>query len=279
MVKPLLLVSSLVLSFFFFGATDAQSAPQLPRREVAHYRVTYGLFGQVGELTLSLIPARSAPALRSVGVGSGSILGMGDMARRIESDFDVTSLIAKRWTSTRSVGGATVVDTAQQATAGKMAIVRRRAGQPDRVEAFARATAVLDPIALLVRLRVAPPTSAQRLEVLDGRFLWAITVAPSATPDPTGAIKLEGRADPIFWGGSPDPKRKPRTFTLWLANDGDRTPLKLVMPYGPSEIRADLVSVSNPKRRAAIPWQFTPAALEGVLSSVASSLRLPPASP
>jgi hypothetical protein len=70
----------------------------------------------------------------------------------------------------------------------------------------------------------------------------------ATTSAPARALRLDGRAEPIYWDGAPDPDRPVRSFTVWLADDAYRTPLKMVMPIGIGEIQVDLVSLTRSPR-------------------------------
>lgn len=224
--------------------------PKVPQ-EAARYKISYGILGEIGALDLSLSPGREgAPAatVRAVGVGRGAFLGLGETEKTVESDFDPSTLGARRWTSTRKSGGKVVTDVVVQPRPGALAMVRRRPGRPDLADALSRTDAVLDPMAFLLRVRLSPPLAAPAShEVLDGRGLWRISlqVAERAVADGRPTLKVRGRAEPIAWDGAPDAERTARGFTLWLADDEHRTPLRLVMPFGPGEVRAELVSVSR----------------------------------
>jgi Protein of unknown function (DUF3108) len=247
----------------------------LTRLEHAQYRIGYGLLGNLGDIDLSLAPGNTgAEAVKLVGSGHGSLLGLGQTEKRIESVVDPRSLGAQRWTSFRSSGGKTVTDFAQQAEPGKVAIVRRRPGKPDRPDVLKRAAPVLDPLTFLLRLRVTPPTTPESFEVLDGQGLWVITVQPpEVVAEGTGrALRLNGRAAPIYWDGSPDDERTVHTFSLWLTNDAFRTPLRLVMPMGPGEVRAELVALWRTKKR---PQALLRGLLQGSLARWLDAFRRP----
>jgi hypothetical protein len=222
----------------------------LSRLEHAQYRIGYGLLGNLGDIDLSLVPSNGGgEAVRLVGAGRGSLLGLGQTEKRIESEVDPRSLGAQRWTTFRSSGGKVVTDFATQAEPGKVALLRRRPGKPDRPDLLKRTTPVLDPLTFLLRLRIAPPRVTESYEVLDGQGLWVITMHEAEpVAEGTGrALRLRGRASPIYWDGSADDERSSHNFTLWLTDDAYRTPLRLVMPMGPGEVRAELVALWRTK--------------------------------
>jgi len=113
-------------------------------------------------------------------------------------------------------------------------------------------------MALMLRLRVAPPVRGQSetLFLMDGRQLWRVTVRAESDsgPLPDGArrgpvLRLACRAEPVFWDERPDPERPARDFTLWLADDGTRLPLRLEMPIGLGTV---VVSLTRAQRGAAL---------------------------
>ncbi len=224
-------------------------APPPPRpvqpTEAIRYRVKYGMLGDLGEIQISF--AFPGDAVRASGVGKGSLLGFGQVEKRLDSQLDVRGM-PRRWTSSRIQAGKTITDSIEQPTPGWIEVVRRRSGRPDEGHRFVRKQPVLDPLTFLYRLRNRPPQTAQAYEVLDGRALWLITVEPgqAATLDRNhAALMLRGRATPIFWDGQPDPERSARGFTIWLDNDRYRTPLRLVMPLPVGEVRVDLASIQR----------------------------------
>lgn len=230
-----------------------QEAPALALpNETATYRVTYGVFGEVAQATVTFTssPASSAaglaaPVVHAVGSGSGEVFGFGHTDKRIVSEFDARALASMRWTSTKKSDGKMVVDVAEQAQPGAVAIVRKREGQPDQAESFARSAAVLDPLGLLLRIRLAVPTKTTVYEVLDGRGLWLITLTPLPHGRIQPFVRLDGYADPIYWNGQPDKERTARKFTLFLTNDARHLPVQLVIPLGLGEVRADIVTLSR----------------------------------
>jgi hypothetical protein len=208
-----------------------------------------------------------------VGHGHGSVLGLGATEKRIESEFDPRALGTRKWTSVRtSSGGKAVTDINDQGRAGTVSIVRQRAGRPDEAGTLTRPGPIFDPLGFLLRLRLAPPAATQTFEVLDGHGLWRMTIDPperqpgkgekgadgaggaksqvtgqrnGGGADAPGTLKLEGKAEPIYWDGQPDPDRHARRFTLWLADDAFRTLLRLVLRVGLGEVRAELVSLER----------------------------------
>jgi hypothetical protein len=236
------------------GAGRPRPAPGLCiAQETAHYRVTFGLLGQVAEATLSLTPdAVSGPLpvppvrLRLAGVGSGNVLGFGQTEKRVDADFDARALLAPRWSSVRTTNGKTTADAAEQAQPGTVALLRKRSGEKDLAESFRRTATVLDPLSFLLRLRLAPPAAASVYEVLDGRALWLATVSAARIDrDRPELLRVDGRFDPIYWSGGTDKERRSYDFSLFVTRDRNRTPVRLLVPFGLGEVRAELVQVER----------------------------------
>jgi hypothetical protein len=230
----------------------APPAPAPPRatEEASRYKVRYGLFGELGQVQITFTyPGVPTDNVRAVGEGSGSLLGMGEYLKRVETELDPRALASRRWTTSRVQSGKTTTDSVEQARPGSIQLVRRRTGKPDEGWRFDRQQVVLDPLAFLYRLRTRPPRARELFEVLDGRALWLITVEPgtATTLDGRNALVYRGRANPVFWDGQPDKERTARSFTLWLENDRFRTPLRLVMPLAVGEVRVDLAQVDRPQ--------------------------------
>jgi hypothetical protein len=232
------------------SARPAVSAPVLPR-ETADYRVTFGIFGEVAHATITYVPDTSGgPAaekvVRAVGAGGGAVLGFGETQKRIESEFDPGSPAPRRFTTVRAGGGKVTVDAAEQTRSGSLSLLRKKTGEADRAEAFDRTAPVMDALSFLFRLRTAPPTVPTVYEVLDGRALWIAHVAP-ARPDPGDQklLRVDGKIEPIYWGGGPDPQRKRHAFSLFFTRDAYRTPVRLVVPFGLGEFRAELVRLER----------------------------------
>lgn len=225
--------------------------------ETAHYRVSFGLLGQVAEATISLTPStntrfasanQSPSVIHATGKGQGAILGFAKSEKHIESDFNSQTLLSTRWTSTWSSGSQTVVDIIEQQKPGAVSILRKSSGKPDRTEALHRASSVFDPLGLLLYIRFHPPSAPTSLEILDGRALWIMKLsAVQPTSETAHKLRLDGYIAPVRWDGTPDEARTARSFTLYLSDDAYHTPLALVVPFGFGEARADLIKVTRPR--------------------------------
>ena len=224
----------------------AVSRPAAFPRETADYRVTFGILGQVAQATITYTPDTTAgpmagKVVRAVGAGGGAVLGFGETQKRIESEFEAGSIAARRWTTVRAGGGKVTVDSAEQPRAGSLSLLRKKTGEADLTEGFSRNAPVMDALSFLFRLRTALPTAPTVYEVLDGRALWVARVSP-ARPDPDDEklVRVDGKIDPIYWSGSPDPERKSHAFSLFFTRDAYHTPVRLVVPSGLGEFRAEL---------------------------------------
>jgi hypothetical protein len=245
---------------------DVLLAPPLPPLpaplamvELARYRIGFGPLSSVGEIRVSInddLAEGSDRLVRVGGYGQGSIFGLGRMEKRVDSEFSPALLGSRRWTSARWKGGEAVTDTADQPRPGLVDLVRQRQGQPAERQQATFPFPAVDPIGFIMRVRVAPPAvgQSQTQQVLDGQALWRITLTTAGVqelPDSASripALRIEGRADPIFYDGNPDEGDRPhRTFVLWLSADPAHVPLRLSMPIGIADVVVELVEI---KRRA-----------------------------
>lgn len=240
-------------------APPAPLPAPLAMREDAHYKVSYGVIGGIGQLHLTIENERTDGKSRLVtvtGRGEGSVLGLGRSEKRVNGEFDAATLLSRRWTMART-SGDTVIDSIDQPSAGVLNMIRQR---PNVAPAPLQATftlPALDPVGLIMRLRVAPPAVDHPVQVLmlDGQALYRVTLTAAgrqAVPDmeqPTTGLRVDGRADPIFYNGSDATSDRPRrTFTLWLSDDDARIPLRLTMPIGPGDVVVSLVEASRSPR-------------------------------
>lgn len=239
--------------------------PRLPgalgATESMRFRVGFGPIGGLAEVRMGIEDEHSEDGHRLVrvtGSGEGSFLGLGRFLRRIESDFDAGTLAPRRWTLIRHNDEDRVTTRGDQPRPGEIAIERREDGREPEHAGVTLQEAAFDPMGLLVRLRVRPPADGevQALRVFDGSRLWIVTVRGAgrrALPGTDGrrqALRLDGRAEPVFYGGEPDlhGDRPTRDFVLWLSDDVWRTPLRLSVPIGPSEVTAELVEYGRTLR-------------------------------
>src|SRR6185369_13544241 len=174
--------------------------PALAREERAQYRINFGILGQLGELNINLTPGAGG-LVQLLGQVKASLFGIGETEKRIVSEFDPAANGARRWTALKLTGKSSITDFARQTRPGTVALVRRRPGRPDQPETLVRSSAVMDPLTFILRMRLAPPRTPQVYEVLDGHGLWLLTIAPAVpvTGDFGRALRLEGKAEPVFW--------------------------------------------------------------------------------
>src|SRR5689334_8522392 len=60
-----------------------------PDAEASRYRVMYGLLGELGRIDISFVyPPPGQDTVKAIGVGSGSLMGMGEYQKRVESQLD-----------------------------------------------------------------------------------------------------------------------------------------------------------------------------------------------
>ena len=137
-----------------------------------------------------------------------------------------------------------------------------------------RASPVLDPLGLLLRIRLGPLQEPASFEILDGRALWVVTISAARLTNQTPPmLQLDGRAEPIFWDGTPDKERTGRAFTLFLSNDSYRTPLRLVVPFGLGQASAEIIQLSRAGTARCDGMQLVPMVLNPCHLGVALSCR------
>ena len=230
----------------------------LSMREEARYAVSYGIIGGIGTLHLSIEGERADGPRRLItlaGQGQGGVLGLGRSDKSVSNEFDPAALTSRRWSMART-GGDTVTDVVEQPNAGVLNMVRQRPGAAPAPLQATFSLPALDPVGLVMRVRVAPPSADHPLQVLllDGQALWRVTLTWAGRqplPDSerrVSALRVEGRADPIYYNGSDAPDRPRRTFTLWLSDDDARVPLRMTMPMGIGDVVVQLVQATRTPR-------------------------------
>ena len=262
------------------AAVARPAAPAKGVLESSIYRVAYGVLGQLGRIQIAF--TTTGEKVRAQGLGTGSMMGMGQYHKQLESHLDRRALTSSRWVSHRVVQDArTVTDTVAQPRPGAIEMVRKRTGKPDEEYRFARQQPVLDPLTFLYALRVQPPRKQQVFEVLDGRALWLITVeaAVEGSLDKRPAVVLKGRANPILWDGQHDSERTARRFTIWLDGDAARTPLRLVMPLAVGEVRVELAGIQRTGRAGTATVASAPAVAAPVAAPTTAGGTTTPARP
>lgn len=225
-------------------------------RERTRYDVRYGPLS-IGEIQIQVAGGPQGGALvAAVGRGAGGLLGLGSMENSVATQFDLSRLDSRRWVDARSGGVRALDDHVDQPAPGQVAFARELMSTGAVLRSGATLPGpLLDPIGLLLRLRVAPPApgASQVLYVLDGQALWRVTITSagrSPFPDPSlrvPTLRLDAQAQPIRYDGAPatDPDRQPRTFTLWLSDDAPHVPLRLEMPVGISDVVVSLTDISR----------------------------------
>jgi len=228
--------------------------------ENAHYKIGYGLLGQIGEIRTAIQDDHTEGAARLVkvgGYGEGAIFGLGRMRTQIDGLFDPSGPGSRRWTAARWKDDQTITDVIDQPRPGAVSIERRRSGRATERQTAHLPQPTFDPIGFILRLRIAPPAPGQTqvLQVMEGRALWRATLTGAGTqplPDSaagTSALRIDGRLDPIFYDGRSDDSDRPhRTFTLWLSSDAARVPLRLSVPIGLGDVVVELVEVQRQAR-------------------------------
>lgn len=221
--------------------------PQLPARERARYTISYGLLGDVGSVEIELDGRKAS------GRGAGSVFGMAELERTLESALDPTTLVPQRWTSTKTSADRSITDVATRVDPGVVSLLRKRTDRADDARTLATGTAVLDPLSFLAALRLRPPAEGAVYLVLDGRALWRMTVKGvergplvARVPRAGNGVTFHTEARPVTWEGFADEDRPTRNFALTLTDDAYRTPWLLRMNVGLADVEVRLVDVDRP---------------------------------
>jgi hypothetical protein len=228
--------------------------------ENAHYKVDFGLLGQIGEIRTAIADDHREGAARLVkvgGAGEGAIFGFGRMRSKVDSQFDLGGLGSRRWTAERWKDDQLITDIIEQPRPGAVNIERHRAGRAIERQSAHLPQPTYDPLGFILRLRIAPPAPGQTqvLQVMEGRALWRATLTTAGSqplPDSAAgisALRIDGHLDPILYDGRADDGDRPhRTFTLWLSNDDARVPLRLSVPVGIGDVVVELLEVQRQAR-------------------------------
>lgn len=222
-------------------------SPLLRVSETAKFGVTFGLLGQVGQLQVSSAPPAANGRMALVGQGSGSVLGLGAMDKKIETQFDPAHNDSHHFTITRVQGEVTTIDVAHQHVPGAVDTTRNRTGRNPHALKVSRPGPVLDPVGLLMRLRIDLPTKHESFEVLDGRALWRVMLTPAVAVTDAGEERwrIEGRMEPISFDGRLEVERPTRTFSVFFAKDPHHTPIRMEMPIGLGTVEISLLGVER----------------------------------
>jgi len=246
----------------FPGAQPAPLPPPLAMAERLRYRVAFGVL-EVGRIQV-LSAGRPRPGeaiVGAIGYGEGALLGFGRVESHAAAEFDARLLSSRRWSSARLDDARTgfIRDLGDQPLQGEVEMTRERAGAATERQRASWPTPTLDVLGFVLRVRVAPPPAGslpQVLQVLDGKALWRVTLTNSGRellPDPAGpraALRIDGRAEPIFYDGTLDDHgdRASRAFVLWLSDDPAHVPLRMEMPLGFGSVVVTLVdAVRRPR--------------------------------
>ena len=222
-----------------------KAEPRLP--EQLAYRITHSLAGHVGDLAFAVSVTRGPQGQKlwtGHGHGGGSFLGIGTKSR-FSTTFDPSTQHASAWTLHRDTGNAVILDECSQAQPGVITTHRQRSDRPEEWATLQAGAPTYDPLSFLMALRTRG-AGKWSVPVLEGRALWHVT----ATPLQVETIQWGGRvvkalrynlhALPLDWQRQPSKTRKPRDFTVWLANTPERTPLVMKTSAPLGEVRLEL---------------------------------------
>lgn len=245
-------------------AVEHPRAGSVPVQEEARYDVRYGWLGSVGEVVLSAGAIDRASdgfrILKLRGEGQGAVLGLGALRRQLESEIELVSLGARRWTAARpsakAGAGGGPIDTATRASGNAWVLERATPGQPPARQTVTFQAPTTDPLGLLWRVRTAPPAIGhdESYQLLDGQQLWRVDLAAARRAEILAeggtALRFDGTLSPLNFDGSADPGRPTRTFTLWLSDGPGHLPLRLEVPVGLGDV---VITLAGARKLAVTP--------------------------
>lgn len=103
-----------------------------------------------------------------------------------------------------------------------------------------------------LRVWQAPAGTTRTMWVLGGRRIWKVELVMGPTEvihtfaGNQAAVRLDGRASRAHADLSVDGSRPPRTFSVWLSDDGDRVPFLVVAGTELGDVRIELVDYVRP---------------------------------
>lgn len=103
-----------------------------------------------------------------------------------------------------------------------------------------------------LRVWQAAPGTRRTMWVLGGRRIWKVDLTMGA-PEVIGtyagnqqAVRIDGVASRAFANLTVDTARPPRTFTVWMSDDADRVPFRVVAGTELGDVTIDLVDYVRP---------------------------------
>ena len=103
-----------------------------------------------------------------------------------------------------------------------------------------------------MRVWQAPAGAQRTLWVLGGRRIWKVELTMGATEvigtygGNQAALRIDGVASRAFANLTVDPARPPRTFSVWMSDDADRVPFRIVAGTELGDVTIDLVDYQRP---------------------------------
>ncbi len=107
----------------------------------------------------------------------------------------------------------------------------------------------------VVRAWDAQPGTHAYFYVLAGRRLWLNTIRLTERETIRTAlgrfpaIRIDGIAKRMTRQLAENTRKKPREFTVWISDDADRVPLRVIAKTEYGEVRAELIDYDRPERR------------------------------
>jgi hypothetical protein len=199
--------------------------------------------------TPGLVEGKRVIAVVAQAESAGILAAFKRMHDSVSSWIDIRSGIPWRTVSEVEMKGKRLEVTATRREGEPVAdlLVRRGSGRETKEVKRLPSLETHDPISAILVLRswTAPPGTRGAFNTLGGLRVWRTEVVVEAREEiesPCGkrqALRITGVSRRMM-GTRPDPRHKARRFTLWLSEDAERIPLRIVAKteYGELEVVA-----------------------------------------
>lgn len=206
--------------------------------------------GEIGE-----VAGRKALVVRSRAATAGAAALIKKISDESTSVIDVATGLPISLDAVVDVGGRRTIASAKfEATSATVTYQRTGDPKPRTTKIAFGKTRVFDAHTAMAHLRgwKAPRGTTRTVFVIGGRRLWRVDLTyrgEETIGSALGnrrAIVLEGKAYRTRPNMEIDTKRPPRTFSVWLSDDGDRVPVKVEATTELGDIVMDLIEYARP---------------------------------
>lgn len=237
----------------------ARTAPFVSPGERATFRVT----AHKVELASFVFAVAAEPTTmgerRAIAVQAGAqTAGIAALVKNIKVEFtswlDVTTGQALLFQVQESAGkGDDTVEVAEarftELADGKFPVIHRRPDTGEVIEHQVTAGTPSDLLGLLVALRgwEGKPGEKRVLDAVRNRYIWRLQVTLAARENVVTelgefpAVRFEAASRRLMRDGTYDEHQVARTFAVWISDDADRVPVRLVAQTIYGDIEMDIV--------------------------------------